>query len=80
MFSLQLGGGGNAGPGGLAVHQNGAGAAGALAASVLDGRQVQLVPQKADELLVAGGVDLRAVDEKCCHIKHPPRYPMGAVL
>ena len=51
-LALQLVRLGDAGLGGLAVDEDVAGAAGTLAASVLYGREVQLVPQKADELLV----------------------------
>ena len=43
---------GNARPGGLAVDQHCAGAAGPFAASVLHGGQPQIVPQEADQLLV----------------------------
>ena len=49
---LQLVGGGHAGFRGLAVNEDMAGAAGALAAAVLYGGQTQLVPQKTQQFLV----------------------------
>ena len=66
-LALQLVRLGDAGLGGLAVDEDVAGAAGTLAASVLDGGQVQLVPQKADELLVLFHSDGLAVHGKCRH-------------
>ena len=66
-LALQLVGLGNAGPGGLAVHKNGAGAAGTLTASVLHAGQVQLIPQKAQELLILLHGHGLAVHGKSCH-------------
>ena len=67
MLALQLVGLLDAGPDGLAVQQNGAGTAGALAAAVLDRGEMQLVPEKADQLLVLLHRDGCSVDEKCSH-------------
>ena len=58
---------GNAGAAGLALDQNGAGAACALAASVLDRSQAKLVAQVAQKLLLLRNRDLFAVYEKCRH-------------
>ena len=55
----------------LAVHQDGAGAAGALAAPVLHTGQAQLVPQEADELLIFFGSDGFPVHNKCSHCGSP---------
>ena len=63
-------GGQDAGLDGLAVHQDGAGAAGALAAPVLHRGQAQLVPQVAQQrlLLLRGAGD--AVDHKGITLTH----------
>ena len=74
-FALQLVRGEDAGPGGLSVHQDGAGAAGPLAAPVLHGGQAQLVPQEADQLLIVIGSYGLAVDCKCGHVVSPFRSP-----
>ena len=60
-------GGRRAGPAGLAVDQNGTRAARALAASVLDARQVQLVAQIAQQLLIFGDIDFGSIDKKHSH-------------
>ena len=52
MFPLQLVRGGNAGLGGFAVDEYMAGAAGTLTAAVLHRGQAQLIPQKAQQLLI----------------------------
>ena len=51
----------------LAVDQDGAGAACALGAAVLDRGEVQLIAQIAQELLIFCGRDLAAVDKKFSH-------------
>ena len=66
-LALQLVRLGDAGLGGLAVDQDMAGAAGALAAPVLHGGQMQLVAQIADELLVLFHSDGLPVHGKCGH-------------
>ena len=76
-LALQLVRLGNAGLGGLAVNENVAGAAGALAASVLHGGQMQLVPQKADQLLIFFHRYGAAVYDKCCHMFRSSLPPWG---
>ena len=66
-LSLQLVGLGNAGPGGLAVNKDGAGAAGALAAAVFHAGKVQFIPKAADQLLILLDSHGLAVYGKCCH-------------
>ena len=51
-YDVAVIGGGHAGFRGLAVNEDMAGAAGALAAAVLYGGQTQLVPQKTQQFLV----------------------------
>ena len=51
-FSLHFGDHRDAGPCCLSVHQNCTSSAGALTASVFDGSQVQVIPQKAHQLFV----------------------------
>ena len=70
-LALQFVGLGDAGLGGLAVDQHMAGAAGALAAPVLHGRQMQGIPQVADKLLILLHYDSFAVHDKCGHIVLP---------
>ena len=75
----------DAGSHSLAVHQDGAGAAGALAAPVLHAGQAQLVPQEADELLIFFGSDGLPVHSKCSHcgspsVVLPPSRRGGAML
>ena len=69
---LQLVGLGDAGSRGLAVDEDGAGAAGALAAAVLHGGETQLVPQEADELSVFLHGDALAVNGESGHDAPPP--------
>ena len=76
-LALQLVRLGNAGLGGLAVNENVAGAAGALAASVLHRGEVQLVPQKADQLLIFFHRYGAAVYDKCCHMLRSSLPPWG---
>ena len=64
---LQLVGLGDAGLGGLAVDQHGAGAAGALAAPVLHAGEMQGVPQVAQQLLVVFHGDGLSVHSKVRH-------------
>ena len=59
---------GDAGPGGLAVDQNGAGAAGALGAAVLHAGQTQGIPQETQELLILFDSHGLAVYGKSRHI------------
>ena len=65
---LQPVGLGDAGLGGLAVDEDVAGAAGALAAPVLNGCQVQGIPQKADELLIFFHGHALPVNGEGCHV------------
>ena len=67
-LALQLVGLGDAGLGGLAVDEDVAGAAGALAAPVLNGGQVQGIPQKADELLIFFHGHALPVNGEGCHV------------
>ena len=62
-------GGQDAGLDGLAVHQDGAGAAGALAAPVLYTGEMQGIPQVAEQLLVVFHCHGPAVHGKFCHGK-----------
>ena len=71
VLAVQAFGIGNTGTAGLALDQNGAGAAGALAASVLDGREAQLVAQIAQELLFFGNGDFLSVDIENRHSAGP---------
>ena len=66
-LSLQLVRRGNAGLRRLAVDEDMAGAARALAASVLDGGEAQLVAQEADELLIFLRLHGLSVHGKCRH-------------
>ena len=69
-LARRLFGGEDAGADGPAVHQDGAGAAGPLAAPVLDGGEAQLVPQVAEQgLLLVGGAG-NAVDGKGIALAH----------
>ena len=56
-----------AGLAGLAVHQNGAGAAGAFAAAVLHRGQAQVVPEQAQQSFVFGGGHGLTVHRKAGH-------------
>ena len=69
---LQLVGLGDAGPRGLAVDEDGAGAAGAFAAAVLHGGETQLIPQETEELPVFLRGDAAAVDGESGHGAPPP--------
>ena len=63
-------GGEDAGLDGLVVNNDGAGAAGALGAAVLDARELEVVTQVAKERLVLCGGVVAAVDVQCvlrCH-------------
>ena len=57
----------HAGLTGLAVNEDGAGAAGTLRAAVLGAGQMQLIPQKTQQLLVFGGGHRPPVHGKRCH-------------
>ena len=81
VLPLQPVGLGDAGLGGLAVDENVAGAAGTLAAPVLNGGQVQGIPQKADELLIFFHGHALPVNGEGCHVIVsfvPARRHMGA--
>ena len=71
VFSLQLIRLRNTGLGGLAVDQHRAGAAGALAASVLHRGQAQLVSQKPQQLLIFLSGYRFAVYRKNSHVGSP---------
>ena len=71
MLPVQALGVRNAGAAGLSLDQNGAGAAGALAAPVLDGRQTQLVAQIAQQLLLFCNVDFLSIDIENRHSAGP---------
>ena len=80
-LALQLVGLGDAGLGGFAVDENVAGAAGALAAPILNGGQMQGIPQKADELLIFFHGHALPVNGEGCHVIVsfvPARRHMGA--
>ncbi len=66
-LALQLVRLGDAGFGGLAVYEHMTGTAGALAAAVLYGGQMQRVPQITDQLLVLFYSDGLSVHGKCGH-------------
>ena len=74
---FQLVGGHDAGPGGLSVHQDGTGAAGALAAAILYGGEAQLIPQKTQQLLILLRRNGSAVYHKCRHSTSPSIPIMG---
>ena len=67
-FSFQLVGLGDAGFGGFSVNEDGAGAAGAFAAAVFYAGQMELIPQKADQLLILFHSYGLAVHVKGCHM------------
>ena len=71
-FSLQLVRHGDAGALGLAVNEDGAGAAGTFTAAVLHRGQAERIAQVAHELLVFLNCYSLAVDLKCCHDVPPP--------
>ena len=59
---VQLGGGEQAGPAGLAIHQDHAGAAGALGTAVLHRGQPEFIPEEREKVhILIGGIEL-AVD------------------
>ena len=70
-FPVQLIGSKNTGSGGLAVHQDGTGAAGAFAAAVFHRGEAQLIPQKTQQLLILLRCNGLAVYHKCRHSTSP---------
>ena len=62
----------NAGAAGLPVDEHGACAAGALAAAVFYGGEMQLIAQVAQQLLLFGDGNFGTVYVKCCHGNRSP--------
>ena len=62
----------NAGAAGLAIDEHGACAAGALAAAVFYGGEMQLIAQVAQQLLLFGDGNFGTVYVKCCHGNRSP--------
>ena len=72
VLSRQLVGADGAGPDSLSVDQDGAGAAGALAAAILGGGQMQFIAQKAQQG-ASGILDSGLVDKEFSHGNSPPQ-------
>ena len=79
VLSLQLVGLRDTGLGRLAVDEDMAGAARALAAAIFYARQAQLIAQKANEFLIFLHRDRCTVDNKCSHFRSPVRKKIANI-